>query len=852
MAGVNVELNASTQKYLNEIKKAQSKGNKSFEDMSNKAKDMGDEITGAFDSPTAAINGFLGRLGPVGVGIGAIGAVSVGLGIKLASMGAQVMEAQKQLEKLANQNNMSVEDMNKYSIAVSAAGMDTEKFSDILKDVNDKVGNFLADGGGGMANYFTVIQGKIKRTADDFRGLSSLESLRLIQSDLDAVGASTAEQTFALEALASDASGLSGVLRMSEQDIDNMLQGYALKRASLSKQTMDDISKTQANMDTLSNNFNAALAESMNGLISLAGEMSKSISNTFYSIAQTAKGNNVATSFFNGGKVTKDNANDVIEFEKVMRDAAGAEAAKRAKADERWSNNIISNNNPQLLKEYQDQVNQSISDGVALAKDLKAAGKIQGQNTGVSGDAAPVSISSTADAEKRLQELGERRKAILVEQGKWEVKLRGDIGENEKKAIEEQISNQKTLLKTNDEQTKAATEQLHGYQSAAQAKALAETQKAAQMRSQALQATLKTELDIENFAHQEQLKKLDEYRSQGALTETEYNTAIEIAEQKHQDRLVKIQENAANEKKRLAEQEYQDRLAAMNLIKNFSTDIEQQANQELLIRRAQVEREFELDQQRGTNAILSETDKNNKLAEIDREYEAQKTERELANAYDREQANVTQAETERLFLQEQYANKVIDKEEYDRLIIESDTKVATATRDLAMKRLGTMSEMFKGAAALAKEGSKQQKALFAMEKASTIASMSLSMYEQWGKAKTWSDKAMVFATFVPQIASATAVTLGQFHDGTDYVEGTGSYYLQQGERVVNTDTNKDLTAYLKSNGSKDSGQTVINADLIIQGDASGMDEQKFKEYAMVHRDMISDAIRQSNMERGIS
>ncbi|MFQ2856036.1 hypothetical protein ACK3YY_01240 [Aeromonas caviae] len=850
MAGVNVFLSANTQKYLNEIKNAQNKSNTSFNKMGQDAQNMGNEISGAFDSPSAAINGFLSRLGPVGAGIGALGAVTVGLGAKLASMGKDAATVQRQLEALASSNNMSVDQMTRYGIAVQSVGMDIETFSDVLTDVGERVGEYASTGGGGpLADYFDTISGKVNTTIDDLKGLSNLDVLKKIQADLVESGASMQQQVFVLKSLSENAAKLPSVLGMSQQDINNMMQGYATDRARLSQQTMNDIDRTMSNMSMLSDNFNTALVEAFSGLIDLAGEMSRIGANFFNKIAADSRGQKIADEYASGKlKVNSKNSQDIIDAAPQLERRAMYEARQSATSKNVKESGLSSDE--YIKKEYERRM-QEMNKFFIDAADQQNAATIKGGNKGTSGVSAPMA-SNIEDAQKQYETLTKAAEKSNAEIGRLQTQLNVQVGDESKKALEERIKQEQEGLKVTEASLKATGAQISTFQSAAQAKALAETQKAAQMRSQALQATLKTELDIENFAHQEQLKKLDEYRSQGALTETEYNTAIEIAEQKHQDRLVKIQEDAANEKKRIAEQEYQDRLAAMNLIKNFSTDVEQQANQELLIRRAQVEREFELDQQRGTNAILSETDKNNKLAEIDREYEAQKTERELANAYDREQANVTQAETERLFLQEQYANKVIDKEEYDRLIIESDTKVATATRDLAMKRLGTMSEMFKGAAALAKEGSKQQKALFAMEKASTIASMSLSMYEQWGKAKTWSDKAMVFATFVPQIASATAVTLGQFHDGTDYVEGTGSYYLQQGERVVNTDTNKDLTAYLKSNGSKDSGQTVINADLIIQGDASGMDEQKFKEYAMVHRDMISDAIRQSNMERGIS
>ncbi|WP_323945528.1 hypothetical protein [Aeromonas caviae] len=850
MAGVSVVLSAQTQRYLTEIKNAQNKSNTSFNKMGQDAQNMGNEISGAFDSPSAAINGFLSRLGPVGAGIGALGAVTVGLGAKLASMGKDAATVQRQLEALASSNNMSVDQMTRYGIAVQSVGMDIETFSDVLTDVGERVGEYASTGGGGpLADYFDTISGKVNTTIDDLKGLSNLDVLKKIQADLVESGASMQQQVFVLKSLSENAAKLPSVLGMSQQDINNMMQGYATDRARLSQQTMNDIDRTMSNMSMLSDNFNTALVEAFSGLIDLAGEMSRIGANFFNKIAADSRGQKIADEYASGKlKVNSKNSQDIIDAAPQLERRAMYEARQSATSKNVKESGLSSDE--YIKKEYERRM-QEMNKFFIDAADQQNAATIKGGNKGTSGVSAPMA-SNIEDAQKQYETLTKAAEKSNAEIGRLQTQLNVQVGDESKKALEERIKQEQEGLKVTEASLKATGAQISTFQSAAQAKALAETQKAAQMRSQALQATLKTELDIENFAHQEQLKKLDEYRSQGALTETEYNTAIEIAEQKHQDRLVKIQEDAANEKKRIAEQEYQDRLAAMNLIKNLSTDVEQQANQELLIRRAQVEREFELDQQRGTNAILSETDKNNKLAEIDREYEAQKTERELANAYDREQANVTQAETERLFLQEQYANKVIDKEEYDRLIIESDTKVATATRDLAMKRLGTMSEMFKGAAALAKEGSKQQKALFAMEKASTIASMSLSMYEQWGKAKTWSDKAMVFATFVPQIASATAVTLGQFHDGTDYVEGTGSYYLQQGERVVNTDTNKDLTAYLKSNGSKDSGQTVINADLIIQGDASGIDEQKFKEYAMVHRDMISDAIRQSNMERGIS
>lgn len=847
MAGVSVVLSAQTQKYLNEIKNAQNKSNKSFDKMGKDAQNMGNEITGAFDSPTSAINGFLSRLGPVGAGIGALGAVTVGLGAKLASMGKDAATAQKQLEALASSNNMSVDQMTRYGIAVQSVGMDIETFSDVLSDVGERVGEYASTNGGGLSDYFDTISGKVNTTIDDLKGLSNIDVLKKVQADLIESGASMQQQVFVLKSLSENAAKLPSVLSMSQQDINNMMQGYATDRARLSQQTMNDIDRTMNNMNMLSDNFNKALVEAFSGLIDLAGEMSRVGANFFNKIAADSRGQKIADEYASGKlKVNSKNSQDIIDAAPQLERRAMYEARQSATSKNVKESGLSSDE--YIKKEYERRM-QEMNKFFIDAADQQNAATIKGGNKGTSGVSAPMA-SNIEDAQKQYEALTKAAEKSNVEIGRLQTQLNVQVGDESKKALEERIKQEQEGLKVTEASLKATGAQISTFQSAAQAKALAETKKASQARSQALQATLKTELDIENFAHQEQLTKLKEFVDQGALTQSEYQTAIEIAEQKHQERLIKIQENAANEKKRLADKEYQDRLAAMNLIKTFSTDVEQQANQELLIKRAQIEREYELDQEKGSNAILNEKDKNNKLAEIDRQYESEKIERENQNMMDRDVAKFDQATREREVLISQYEQGVIDKEEFDRQIIQSDEKVNAATRDLAMARLGSISEVFKGAASLAKEGSKQAKIMFGLEKSSTIASMSLSMYEQWGKASTWPEKAMVMASFVPQIASATAVTLGQFHDGTDYVEGTGSYYLQQGERVVNTDTNKDLTAYLDSN-KNGGGSTSIDASINITGNTIDESfEPKFKQMCFEQMETIYDAFNQHKSNIG--
>ncbi len=84
-------------------------------------------------------------------------------------------EAGVEISRLSKIANASTTDFQKYAIAASAAGISQEKFSDIMKDVNDKVGDFLSTGGGELQDFFKTIAPKVGVT---------LSSLRIFQGQL--------------------------------------------------------------------------------------------------------------------------------------------------------------------------------------------------------------------------------------------------------------------------------------------------------------------------------------------------------------------------------------------------------------------------------------------------------------------------------------------------------------------------------------------------------------------------------------------------------------------------------------------------------------------------------------------
>ncbi|WP_429179233.1 hypothetical protein [Aeromonas salmonicida] len=857
MAGVNIVLSANTQKYLNDIKKAQNESNGKFNAMGKKAQEFGDGVSNAFNSPQSAIQGFLTRLGPVG-GVAAGVAVALG-GMTLAAMksGQAVMATQKQLEALSKTSGMSIEEMNKQAIAASTFGIEMDKLGDILQDVQDKTGDYLSTGGGALQDYFDVIKGKINRTADDFRGLGSMEVLKMVQQDLDDVGASAAQQTFVLESLASEASKLGPLLRMNEQEIKNMLDGYAVQRATLSQDAISDIQRTQNNIDMLQNNFNAALANSFSGLISLSSEMSKRVSDLFYEVSEGAKSKTVVNSYVNDGTgVNAKNAGDIIGNADAIRQGIISKSVKdNDPAFKDQLKGLWENGFDDYGKWLREQGQTAAADALAKfdadlakAKDFKNAETISSKSTGTAGAAKTPDTSTASASLESLKSLRDQRTAIMVQQGKLETQLQNTQGEESRKALEGQITNQKALLERNAEDIKSVNGKIAGYNAEAYSK-----------RQAALKSLAETETEIAQYGYQQQLEELKKFLQEGSLTQGEFDQAKLIAEKALSDKLLDIKKKELEEKRKLAQQEYNDRVSAMNLLKDFSTSVEQTANQELLIKRAAIEEAYRLDQEKGEYAILTEKDKNNKLAEIDREYELAKTERDNENMNNKELAKVLYYERERELLQEQLEANEITQQEFDQRSVDNTARTAQAKKELRMAELSTVSELFDGMANLAEEGSKQQKIAFALSKAATIAQMTLNGMEAWSAvdkdptlitqtSKTIA-KIAVGAEYAAKIGSAAAITMGQFHSGSDEVDSTGSYILKAGERVVQPEANRDLTEYLDSKKSGSTG-IEINSDLVIQGDTTISDE-KFQSMLAQHRDSLMKFVNLAKRESGV-
>ena len=139
----------------------------------------------------------------------AAGAVAVG---GLLQMTKSATATGRELKVMAQIANTTTTQFQKMAFGANSLGIENDKLADILKDVNDRVGDFLTTGGGPMADFFEKIAPKVGVTAEQFRKLSGPQALQLYVDSLEKANLSQGEMTFFLEAMASDLTQLQPLL----------------------------------------------------------------------------------------------------------------------------------------------------------------------------------------------------------------------------------------------------------------------------------------------------------------------------------------------------------------------------------------------------------------------------------------------------------------------------------------------------------------------------------------------------------------------------------------------------------------------------------------------------------------
>ena len=123
--------------------------------------------------------------------------------LTLASI-ANIANGAVELSHLSDAAGVSIERFQELAFVGKAFGVSQEKMADILKDVNDKFGDYIETGAGPLADFFKNIAPKIGLTTAAFTELSSDQKLGAYVSALQKANLNQDQMTFYMEAIASD------------------------------------------------------------------------------------------------------------------------------------------------------------------------------------------------------------------------------------------------------------------------------------------------------------------------------------------------------------------------------------------------------------------------------------------------------------------------------------------------------------------------------------------------------------------------------------------------------------------------------------------------------------------------
>ena len=180
-----------------------------------------------------------------------------------------------EMGNLSTVAGVAVDRFKVLSMTTKQFGVDQAKLSDILKDVNDKFGDYVQTGAGPLVDFFDNIAPKVGLTATAFDKLSSEQKLGAYIKALREANVSQADMTFYMEAIASDATLLVPAFDNNSAAINEMDAKLKSLGITMTNETVEKARATRLELDlmsqTISTNLNDALVNIGPLLIAASG-----------------------------------------------------------------------------------------------------------------------------------------------------------------------------------------------------------------------------------------------------------------------------------------------------------------------------------------------------------------------------------------------------------------------------------------------------------------------------------------------------------------------------------------------------------------------------------------------------
>lgn len=721
----------------------------------------------------------------------------------LAGLAIEVAKNNVELSRFAAIANTTIQNFQGLSGAAQTFGVSQEKTSDMLKDFNEKIGEFNAIGAGGAVDFFEQIAVKTedgaegaKKLAEEMSKMDGIDALQTYVDKLEEAGVNQKEMSFYLESMGSDLTALAPLL----VDGGKLWKDYqaAMEEAGIltGQKAVEQSIELAAQTESVQMRFTALKSELASAVMPVLSQV------IGYFLEGAGKGGQFAGVLDAVGVAAKGVGVIIIGLATGLQNLV----------------TIISGALNQLKIIGQTAVNFATADGI-MAKGKALWGGVSGSYQNAVGTTSKV-IENSVNGFKSMGN------TITGTRGKYDALTQSIISNN--KALMERNKIQGKGVGGGAEQNKnlfptakaPKSSKAETNKALNEAKRLAEQQKREAERLQAEIERAKESV-IREYATREEGLLIDYNKSKEEIEKGFVNDSTnrelylrkakeaydrDVAEfKKAQDEKRQAAFNGVNNpigdmvgigvnaraRASLSSSEYDQ--WSMN---NSQQDGYSQLSDSLYSARSGIE----------SNEYLSETEKYQQLNDAYRVY------------LDGKKA-----------LTEEYAKQ--DKE----LLNQQKIDQLNLWSGVLGQAQNTFAQLTQSAKDSAGEQSSVYRNMFAMQQAFSIASSMAAAYTAYTQAfadpsaMTLPQKvaggATVMAALMPAITTLSSLSInGMAHDGIDNVPKEGTWLLDKGERVVDSRTNADLKNYLshqKQQAPKITINNNANADVTTRQNADG-------------------------------
>ncbi|MET2951752.1 hypothetical protein ABXV18_27100 [Vibrio owensii] len=244
LSQVNVVLNADSAEYVRKLAQAQAQTKKDTRSMQNSFEQLSRKSASA-------------------------GQTIVALSGSIVALAENARRNAIELQRSADTAGLSVQQFQSMALAVNTVGINTDQLGSILGDTEEKIGDFLATGGGGFQDFADVMgltEEQARATAEQLQGLSGRDVLVEMVRQMEAAGISGERMNFALEGMASDSRYLLPLLRDNARELGTMEQRLGMMATTLEDDTVYQLNQLATVSTVVANNMQNTLAAALAGV----------------------------------------------------------------------------------------------------------------------------------------------------------------------------------------------------------------------------------------------------------------------------------------------------------------------------------------------------------------------------------------------------------------------------------------------------------------------------------------------------------------------------------------------------------------------------------------------------------